>query len=74
MQITENDSHIPERYHTEVRQLFPGQGFGELALLSSKPRAATIRTLTPTTLATVNKADYLRVLAKIEDKAREERI
>ena len=46
--------------------------FGELALISSKPRAATIKCLEPTDFAVMHKKDYLKVLVTIEEKSREE--
>jgi CRP-like cAMP-binding protein len=45
-----------------------GQAFGELALLHNKDRAATIQTRENTLLAVLEKADFIRILHKIEDK------
>ena len=56
----------------EVKQIKRGFGFGELAITSSRPRAATIRCLTECHLAVMSKADYLRVLARIEEKSKED--
>ena len=57
---------------TEVKQLKKGVGFGELAITSGKPRASTIKCLTECDFATMSKNDYLRVLARIEEKSKEE--
>ena len=53
----------------EVAKLGAGKSFGELALISNKPRMATIRTQGFTTFATLDKNSYTSVLAKIEKKA-----
>ena len=53
-------------WFVEVVQLQEGLGFGELALLSDKPRAATVRCLTDCTLAVIGRQDYLKLLMKIE--------
>ncbi|KAJ3369415.1 cAMP-dependent protein kinase type I regulatory subunit [Allomyces arbusculus] len=45
-----------------VRVLSAGCGFGELALMSDKPRGATIKTLTKTILARVEKDTYARIM------------
>ena len=45
----------------EVGELTDGSSFGELALISNKPRAATIRAKTPWYLAVLGKKDYLKV-------------
>lgn len=34
---------MDEKYQTEVKQISKGNSFGELALISNKPRAATIK-------------------------------
>ncbi|CAI2385553.1 unnamed protein product [Moneuplotes crassus] len=46
-----------------VSELSPGASFGELALINSKPRAATIECMdSPTELMTLNKEDYNNIL------------
>lgn len=45
-----------------------GKSFGELALLTNKPRAATVTCLEDCDFATLDKADFHRSLAKIERK------
>jgi len=42
--------------------------FGELALLNNAPRAATVRCLTDCEFATLDRADFEKVLKKIENK------
>jgi len=51
---------------TEVATLSAGQSFGELALISQKPRAATIRCLENCHFAVLSKQDYEKVLGKKE--------
>ena len=51
-----------------VAVLSMGQAFGELALLHNKDRAATIQTRENTLLAVLEKADFTRILHRIEEK------
>ena len=51
-----------------------GSSFGELALISSKPRAATIRTKTPCHFAKLDKDSYQKVLMNIQEKMLNEKI
>ena len=44
-----------------------GDSFGELALISNKPRAASILARESTSLAVLERSDYLRLLSKIQD-------
>ena len=48
----------------EVAQLGKGKSFGELALITSKPRAATITCLEDTDLAILDKTNYEKVVGK----------
>ena len=57
---------IPE--NLELMRLGSGQSFGELALITSKPRSANIVCLEECHLAVMHKEDYERVLQKIELK------
>jgi len=50
----------------EVATLKFGQSFGELALISNKPRAATVKTLTSWYLAMLGKSDYQQIYGIIE--------
>lgn len=43
-----------------------GKSFGELALLKKRPRAATIKSVEDCHFAVMSKADYEKVLQKIE--------
>jgi len=54
--------------YIEVTQLKSGKSFGELALINNKPRAATIRAKKDCHFAVMQKADYQKVLQKIEQK------
>ena len=51
----------------EVAQLSKGQSFGELALISNKPRAATVRCLSECHFLVLQKQDYQRVLGRLEE-------
>eukprot|EP00347_Sterkiella_histriomuscorum_P010646 403375474 len=55
---------------TEVVQFHQGKSFGELALITNKPRAARIKCLTDCHFAVMSKHEYNRCLAKIENKTR----
>ncbi len=63
-----------ERNLIEVKQMGNGQAFGELALISSKPRAATIKCLEDSEFAVMTKQDYLRTLVKIDEKSKEDQV
>ena len=52
----------------EVAVLSNGQSFGELALISNKPRAASIRAKTTCYFAILNKEDYQNVYGAMEQK------
>jgi CRP/FNR family cyclic AMP-dependent transcriptional regulator len=43
----------------EIRQMGPGESFGELALLSNAPRAATVTAMDPTTCVLLDKSQFL---------------
>lgn len=52
-------------YLKHVAELQAGDGFGELALMNNKPRAASIIALSqPTKLATISKTAYMLILDK----------
>jgi len=42
-----------------------GDSFGEFALLTSKPRSATIQTIEPTHFAVLDKADYQKAMGDL---------
>ena len=50
-----------------------GDGFGDLALLNDKPRAATIMTTEPSELARIEKEDYNRILKFLYEREMKER-
>jgi len=52
-----------------VAKLNDGSAFGELALLESKPRMATIRCLKNCHFMVLTKNDYNRVIGAIEKRA-----
>jgi type IV pilus assembly protein PilB len=45
-----------------LAELAPGQMFGEMALLTKKPRTASVIALEPTTCAALSRADFERVM------------
>lgn len=60
----------PETQGSQIKvgSVYPGDGFGELALLNSKPRAATVRCEVESTFAVLKKRDYLRILRKFDER------
>jgi hypothetical protein len=48
----------PERGETMLNKLGPGEYFGEMALVSDAPRNATVRTLTPVDVVTMERMDF----------------
>jgi CRP-like cAMP-binding protein len=48
-----------------VGELGPGKCFGELALITNKPRAATVMCLEDSQFATLDKASFHKSLAAI---------
>src|SRR5947209_6303545 len=46
----------------EIRRMGPGESFGELALLSDKPRSATVTADEPTTAVLLDKSQFLAEL------------
>ena len=58
-EIEQGDNREAEKNaFEEVDKLGQGMSFGELALISHKPRAATVKALQATALAVVSKKDY----------------
>ena len=52
----------------------PGESFGELALLNNKPRAATIVSITNSTLAKLSKKNFEKLLGKFTEKRLNEKL
>lgn len=46
----------------EVRALGPGEGFGEIALLKSVPRTATVQATSPVALLTLDRSTFISVV------------
>lgn len=69
LDIRENalDNIIEEGY-IQVVALKAGQSFGELALISHKPRAATIRCREKTKFAILDKKGYQKIFEKYQKK------
>jgi CRP-like cAMP-binding protein len=57
-----------------VARLGAGDGFGDLALINDRPRAATIISTEPTEFARVEKQEYNRILRFIHDTESKEKI
>ena len=55
------------REPTVIARLGPGQSFGELALLSSAPRMATVRAATRVELAAMGGGDFATLYAYVPD-------
>lgn len=68
----ENASNMTEADHldelNEVNILWTGSSFGELALLSNKPRAATIICREDCDFAVLEKEDFKKILKSSEEK------
>jgi len=76
----------PEGTENTLSRLGPGEGFGEMALLTGEPRSASVKTLTPTSLLIISKtyfdqlckvnpeisASFLKILSKRIRKGNEE--
>ena len=69
IEISEHDSFEEDTLnYKEVAVLNVGASFGELALISNKPRAATIRAKEDSHFAVLEKYDYQKVLGVIQEK------
>ena len=67
--ISEHDSFEEDMHnYNEVAILPTGESFGELALISNKPRAATIRAKEDCHFAVLEKSDYQKVYGVIQEK------
>ncbi len=51
----------------EIAHLGPGDCFGETALLDKVPRTASVRAVTPTTVAVLSSGDFEKVRAQLAD-------
>ena len=51
----------------KVARLKEGDSFGELALLTEKPRAATVVSVLNTELATLNKEQFRTIVGKVQE-------
>ena len=56
----------------EVRQLHSGESFGELALITNNMRAATVVCKADSHFAVLEKADFIRILGKLEQQKLED--
>lgn len=71
--ICRHDEAFYKRY-TEINKLYSGKSFGDLALMGSKPRMASIRCLEETHFAVLSKQDFNNVLGQIERKKLNEKV
>jgi CRP-like cAMP-binding protein len=58
----------------KVANVPEGAFFGELALMNDKPRAATIATAVGCVFATLDKADFKRIMQKALEKSMNDKI
>lgn len=56
----------------EVKEIREGETFGELALITNSTRAATVQCKSDCHLAVLDKAEYLRLLGKLEQQKLQE--
>ena len=56
------------RYLRKVSKLFDGASFGELALIESQPRSATIISVRNTHFAVLNKKQFNMILRKVHEE------
>lgn len=61
-----DDGYIPG--FLEINKLGLGSCFGELSLLTDARRAATIQCMEPTTIAILNKEDYIKTLGGLQER------
>jgi CRP-like cAMP-binding protein len=61
-------------WFVEVVRLGDGSTFGELALLNSKPRAATINCVVDSTFGVLNKHDYKKIIEKVQRRENEKKL
>jgi len=59
------EHELPSGLLHEVAHLNPGDCFGETALLENAPRSATVRALTPVTVAVLSRSDFEAVVATL---------
>jgi len=58
VRVTKNSAH-GER---EIRNMGPGETFGEISLLDDRPRSATVTAVEPTTAVLLDKSQFLAEL------------
>lgn len=68
-----HDAAFYKKY-SELNRLGAGNAFGDLSLMDSKPRMASIRCLEETHFAVLSKHDFNNVLGQIERKKMNEKI
>lgn len=55
------------KYLKKINQLRSGDSFGELALLVSRPRSATVKAAEDTDLATLDKEQFINIMGKVQE-------
>jgi CRP-like cAMP-binding protein len=53
----------------DIREMGPGESFGEIALLDDRPRSATITAVEPTTCVLLDKSQFLAEIRTYPDMA-----
>ncbi|OMJ85113.1 hypothetical protein SteCoe_13639 [Stentor coeruleus] len=72
MEFLESIGQIEE--FKEIRTLYDGDSFGELALLSNKPRSATVKCKEVSYFAILTQKDYKRILRTDAEKSIHDRV
>ena len=64
---SDDNDYFLIKYLKKAAQLKTGNSFGELALLISNPRSATVKASEDTDLATLNKEQFIGIMGKVQE-------
>lgn len=65
VKVTKQGAHE----EVEIREMGPGESFGEISLLDDRPRSATVRAIEPTTAVLLDKSQFIAELHTFPDMA-----
>ena len=72
--LDEIDKLEENMWFVDVAKMGAGKSFGELALISDQPRAATIKCLTQCSFATLSKSDYKKFLQRLDERQANQKV